>query len=153
MGFFKEIEVNETNFQLSRETAEKQLGGYLGYYQLTPDKFQGKMLDGMDTICERLIDNIRRGKLTLNADGTALHTLESSEKDKKGTTIKYQALKGVAKTQGHATPENISEESAATYRLYAIIASLGNISENDVKNFHSVDMSIAESLGFLFINV
>lgn len=153
MGFFKKLkEKKDKIFKLSRETAEEQLGAFLEFYMLSPESFQGRLFERMDQVCERIILTIRKGKLTLKEDGTASHKLEKNSEGKE-QTVAYAVLKGKHKIQGAAASDDDSDEAIATRRMYAIMASLGNLSENDIIEFHPVDMSIVESLSFLYVNV
>lgn len=147
MGAFKKREKKKEELTISRETAEEQLFGWLDYYDLQYDNLLDEAKQLCDRYCENLIRGVRIGKLTLNADGTIKHKLESE------TEIIYQALKGKAKTQGQKTSVEGSDETRQTRRMYAIMASLGNLEEKNIEDFHAIDMAYVEAIAFLYLNV
>jgi hypothetical protein len=149
MGAFKKRKRKEENFIISREVAEEQLFGWLDYYDLEYDNLLDEARQLCDRYCENLIAGVRKGKLTLNADGTIKHQLEGKTK----VEVTYQALSGKAKTQGSKTSIEGSDETRQTRRMYAIMASLANLDENKIEEFHAIDMAYVEAIAFLYLNV
>lgn len=148
-SFFKRRK--SKNYIISLETAEEQLGAWLDYYNLDPERLSDDEAEAADAICQRLIIYTRQGKLTFNDDGSCSHNLKQKEGVKRQVT--YKPLKGIAKTQDKRGKKNESPEAARVRRIYSMMASLCNMPIKELLNFEAVDMSIVECIGFLLLIV
>ncbi len=137
--------------KLSKEDAETQLQILLDYYEI--DIEDVKVTDaknGLEQTIDKTIKHIRRGRLEITM-GDKLSVIQTMQQGKGGETsekIPYGILKGESKI---AMKDKKGEDFHG--RLYVMMASLGNINENDIKKFEGLDLSVVECLGALFLNV
>lgn len=143
---------NKKENKLSKEDAETQLQILLDYYEIDIDDV--KVTDaknGLEQTIDKTVKHIRRGRLEITSGEKTLKVIQTMQQGKGGETsekIEYGILKGETKM---AMRDKKGEDFHG--RLYAMMASLGNISENDIKKFEGLDLSVVECLGALYLNV
>ena len=140
-------EKEEIEYQLSEEVAEDQLISLLDFYEIRESNFYTEDEKTVYQAClQRLVDAIRKGRLTCNENGTCDQVLQDKRK------VHYNVLKGKAKIQNRAV-KNESEDAMRTRRQYAIMGSLSGLGTNAIADFQAVDLGVVESLSFLLSSV
>jgi len=137
--------------KLSKEDAEKQLQILLDYYEIEIDDIKvTEAKNGLEQTIDKTIKHIRRGRLEIKLDEklSVVQTMQQGKGGEVSETIPYGILKGETKM---AMRDKKGEDFHG--RLYAMMASLGNIGENDIKKFEGLDLSVVECLGALYLNV
>ena len=134
-------------YQLSEEIAEDQLMSLLDFYEIKESNFFTEDEKTVYQAClKRVMDAIRKGRLTCNEDGTCDQVL----KDKR--PVHYGVLKGKSKIQNRAV-KNESEDAMRTRRQYAIMGSLSGLGTNAIADLEGIDLGVIESLSFLLSSV
>jgi hypothetical protein len=140
-------EKEEIKYQLSEEVAEDQLIMFLDFYEIRESNFYTEDEKAVYHAClKRVVDAIRKGRVTFNEDGTFDQTLSD------GRNVHYGVLKGKAKIQNKAV-RNESEDAMRTRRQYAMMGSLSGLGTNAIADFSAVDLGVTESVSFLLTAV
>ena len=133
-------------YVMTKESAKNELKKMLDYYEIDIDEIEDKdlkraILQGYD----RLVKAVRLGRLAVKIeDGIKiLQTLRDG-----ATVIEYREIDGTAKTEraGKAADDNYG-------KAYALMGSLSGLGEGAIKKLKSVDLSLAEVLGLIFLSV
>ena len=133
-------------YVMTKESAKNELKKMLDYYEIDIDEIEDKdlkraILQGYD----RLVKAVRLGRLAVKIeDGIKiLQTLRDGV-----TVIEYREIDGTAKTEmaGKAADDNYG-------KAYALMGSLSGLGEGAIKKLKSVDLSLAEVLGLIFLSV
>jgi hypothetical protein len=136
-------EKEEIEYPISEEVAEDQLMMFLDAYEIRESSFYTEDEKTVYQAClQRLVEYVRKGRVTFNEDGTCEQILQ----DKR--TVHYGVLKGKAKIQNRAV-KNESEDAMRTRRQYSIMGSLSGLGTNAIADFAAVDLGVVESLSFL----
>lgn len=148
---------DESKFVLSDEVAEDQLVLFMDFYEIyEDDQASQEVKDAIETTNNKVKIAIRKGLLNFKEDGTFAQTLESKHRKKirseKPTIIEYGILTGKAKVQNRHI-KNESDDAARTRRLYSIMGSMANMSDNDMMKLSALDLSAMECVGFLLSTV
>ena len=133
-------------YKLSKQAAKNELEKMLGYYEIDIDEIEDKELK--KAILQgyaRLIKAVRLGRLEIKLEEgiRIIQTLrDGSEK------ITYREIDGVAKTE-------MAGKNADDYygKAYALMGSLSGLGEGAIKKLKSVDLSLTEVLGLIFLSV
>jgi plasmid stabilization system protein ParE len=132
-------------YLVTKDVAKNELKKMLDYYEIDIDEIEEKDLKraikgGMD----RLIKAVRLGRLEIKLeDGIKIiQTLRNGEK------ITYREIDGTAKME-------MAGKNADDYygKSYALMGSLSGLGESAIKALKSVDLSLAEVLGLIFLSV
>jgi len=136
--------------KISAKVAQDQLDQLLNKYDIdiddAPNKEQKKVLE---TSFHRIKKSIRRGFLEIKVDDQSgklvvVHHLQ----EKKGTTVEYKGISGKNKIEMKER-----EEQDQYGKIYAMMGSLSGLGYSAIRDFEGIDMSIAESLGSIFLLV
>jgi len=127
---------------ISQEVAEEQLNAFLDYYEIEldelPEEINGAVKKLLSAICKGRVEVLSNGEIKQifkNPPG------EVSE-------VVYKELTGSAKL---AMKGKSAEDHHG--RIYALLGSLAGIDERGISKLRGVDLSVAECIGVLFLQV
>lgn len=128
--------------KLSHEVAEKQLQGFIDYYEIDVTNIEVEtQRAAIRGACDKLIRAIEAGRLELNpGEGTAVIHLKT------GTKLTCCELNGKAKVEMSRRPETDMHG-----RIYALIGSLSGVGFNGIQEMKGRDLVVVENLGILFL--
>lgn len=139
--------MTEGNFKLSRESAEEQFNIFLDYYDIDPDDWADNLQDAFKSAKNRLIRAIMRGLVSIEA-GDPIRVTQYLSKKPDADPILYAEMSGKAKVAMKG-----KDETDTFGKIYALTGSLTGLGETAITTLKGVDMSIAESLGLLFLQI
>lgn len=128
------------DFILSEESAAEQLELFMDYYDVDMNDIPTAQRDAVDIACRKVSKAIRRGKIEIrNTDGLQVVQMV------KETELVYGELTGRAKiAMGDKTDYG---------KIYALLGSLSGAGETAIQKLKGADLSIAECIGMLFLQV
>ena len=134
--------------QISEQVAKDQINVFMEYYELEDDMIIDQARVGYEAAVKRIIKNIQRGRLEIkNDDGCKLiQTLRNPSGAIQ--TITYGVLKGSAKV---AMKSKL--ETDANGKVYALLGSISGLGEMAIQSLEGPDLSLAECIGCLFLQV
>lgn len=138
--------IDKEKYILAKQAAKNELEKMLDYYEIDIDEIEDKELKkAIQQGYARLVKAVRLGRLEIKLeDGIQIiQTLrDKSEK------ITYREINGTAKTE-------MAGKQADDYygKSYALMGSLSGLGEGAIKKLKSVDLSLAEVLGLIFLSV
>jgi hypothetical protein len=139
------------DYKLSEESATAEFNRFMEYYEIdvsgasegAPDDF----VEMIEPAVNRIIKAIRLGRLEIGDDGcTLVQTLRNPPGE--ATTITYGEVSGKAKVAMKG--KDINDHFG---RMYSMLGSMSGLGESAIMGLKSVDLSLAESLGVLFLVV
>lgn len=133
-----------------KTTARNEIKKMLDYYEIDINEIEDKKLkDAIKASYDRLIKAVRLGRLEIKLEG-GIRVIQKTRPDEKGEskTIEYREIDGTAKCEMDGYPAD-----AYSQRAYALMGSLSNLGEGAIKKLKSVDLSLAEVLGLIFLSV
>lgn len=138
--------IDKEKYILAKQAAKNELEKMFDYYEIDIDEIEDKELKkAIQQGYSRLIKAVRLGRLEIKIeDGIQIiQTLrDGTEK------IMYREIDGTAKTEmAGKTLDDIYGKS------YALMGSLSGLGEGAIKKLKSVDLSLAEVLGLIFLSV
>jgi hypothetical protein len=145
--FKKERGKNMMDYKLSEQSAEDQLNLFLEYYELMEEDIPETQKSAFISACKRIIKAIRLGRLEItNVDGIKIvQTLKNPIGESQ--TIEYGRIVGKAKI---AMKGKVDDDYG---KMYALLGSLSGLGEVAIQKLEGPDLSIAECLGLLFLQV
>ena len=129
--------------KISEKVARDQLDILLDYYDIELNKLTDDLKSSVDQSVEKLIRAVRRGQLQIKNDDD----LKVTQHMKKGdSVIEYGILSGRSKTA-------MANKKDTDYhgRIYAMLGSMSGMGETAILSLTGSDLSVAESLGILFL--
>lgn len=130
---------------ISREVAEEQLDLFLDYYDLEIDDFANEaMKEQFETSCNKLIKAIMKGHLEVKEDSD----LYVTQILRNGESMNYAVVSGK-----HKIAMKGKKDTDGYGKIYTLIGSITSLGETAISKLKGVDLSIAECLGFLYLQV
>jgi len=140
--------LTEGNSKLSRESAEEQFNLFMDYYDIDPEDWADSLQVPFQTAKNRLIRAITKGNLSIEA-GDPIRIVQILIKPKGDTTeLVYSEMSGRAKVAMKG-----KDETDTFGKIYALVGSLTGLGETAITRLTGADMSIAESIGLLFLQI
>lgn len=135
--------------KISSAVAQQQLDELLNYYEIDKESFlDDNQANIFDQTCGRLKKAIMKGRLSINnEDGIKVKQLLKNSYGGDIDSLNYAVLAGK-----HKTSMGKHKDTAHYSRMYALLGSLVGMSDV-IKKLEGVDLSTAECLGFLFLQV
>jgi len=129
--------------KISEKVARDQLDILMKYYDIELDEFEDDQKKAVDQSIKKLIKAIRRGQLEIKNDDELKVTQHMK---KGGEPILYNVLSGKNKTA-------MANKKDTDYhgRIYAMLGSQSGLGETAIQSLTGSDLSVAESLGILFL--
>ena len=133
---------------VSEEVAREHLQSFLDFYELEAELITDSMKEGYDNALDRIIVAIKKGRLEIKEeDGlTLIQHLKKAPGEVK--TITYGVLKGHAKVAMKGR-----SEKDFSGRMYALLGSLSGLGELAIMALEGPDLSLAECIGLVFLQV
>ena len=132
---------------ISRAVAEEQLDLFLDYYDLEIEDFANEaMKEQFETSCNKLVKAITKGRLEIKEDeesNLCVTQILRNEEHMEYAVVSGKhkiAMKGKKETDGYG-------------RIYTLLGSITSLGETAISKLKGVDLSIAECLGFLYLQV
>jgi hypothetical protein len=133
-------------YVLSIESAEEAFKGLVDYFEIVEEEFGDDEKKLFDMSKTRIIRALRLGRLDLSALPDITQTLRSPPGEVK--TITYKEIRGTAKL---ATKSKGANDLYG--KIYAVLGSMSNLGEAAIMQLKSVDLSLAESIGYIFLQL
>lgn len=131
---------------ISEEVARDQFQEFLDYYDLDPSVMPEDQRAAFESSASRIIKAVRSGKLEFGQDGTVKQFLKKPVGEV--SEIKYEELSGMHKV---AMKSKKGEDHYG--RMYALLGSLSGLGEMGIMKLKGADLSVAESVGIIFLQV
>lgn len=133
------------DFKISAEVARDQLDLFLEYYEIDSDDIPEKQIEAVEASKNRVIKAIRKGKLEVTDNDGCVKFVQHLKTEK---TIIYGEISGQSKIA-------MKSKLEADYygRIYALVGSLTGVGETGILKLKGADMSLAECIGALFLQV
>ncbi len=140
----------ESNNKISKEVATQQLEEFLDYYEIDDDSFVDEaQLNAYIQVCGKLKKAIQKGRLTItNDDGIKIKQSLKNSYDGDVKEFDYAELAGK-----HKLSMGKKKDTDHYGRMYALLGSLTSMGEAAIGKLKGSDLSTAECLGFLFLQV
>jgi len=138
----------QTEYKISKESAEKLVRDLLSYYRIDIDAIQDKSTkQSVEGACDKLVGYYRRGYVENSRTDKGLSVkqhLQEAPGDVK--EIAYGKMTGKAKiaTDGFGTDDRYQ-------RIYAMLDHMSGSVSGTIENLSGVDLAVAEDLGVLFL--
>lgn len=143
--------------RISQENAEKEMEKYLAYFDLNIDELKSEQSnsdrrDALQSSYDRLIKAVRKGRLEVKTDGgedgDEIQLIQTVGKIGKETKLIYKELSGAAKVA-----MKDAETNDDYGRVYALAGSLNGLGMAGMKKLKGRDLSTAESIGAIVMNI
>jgi len=137
---------------ISEEVAQNEFQNVLDFYDIDFDDIkEERVKNGMESSMRKIIRAIRKGNLTIkeNPEGVPIiiQTLRRRQ-DKMPETIEYGEPGGKAKIAMSKAADNDHYG-----KLYALLGSISGLGHAKITMLKGVDMSLAECIGTIFLQV
>jgi len=140
----KDVKI-ESEFTLSKESAENEMKKLLDYYEIKIDAIEDENLKkAIKQGYDRAIQAVRRKRLQIKLE----NGIQVIQTTRNGGIFTYREIDGSAKCAMDGYPAE-----AMYKRAYALLGSLSGDGEKAIMNLKGVDLSLAEVLGLLFLAV
>ena len=142
MGFLKDGK----EYKISLQVAKENLQSMLDYYEIDIDEIDEKdVKKAIKSGYNRIIKALRLGRLEIKIENgiTITQTLRNGTEK-----LTYREIDGKAKTA--MAPK---EEKDWYGKSYALMGSLSDMGETAITSLKGVDLSLAEVLGMIFLQV
>lgn len=133
-------------YLLSEKVARQELDKMLDYYEIDLDEIEEKELKkAIKAGYDRLVKAVRLGRLTFEiTDGIkVIQTLRTT-----GEKIEYREIDGKAKSAMAG-----KKDTDFYGKSYALMGNLCDVGETGILKLKSVDLSLVEVLGLIFLSV
>jgi len=131
---------------ISWEVASEQFDLFLGFYDLEADDFANEATkEQFETVSNKLIKAIMKGRLEIREADSSLCVTQIL---KNGDSLEYSVVSGK-----HKLAMKGKKDTDIFGRIYAIMGSITGLGETAISKLQGADLSIAESLGFLLLQV
>lgn len=141
------------SYKISEQVAMEQLDGLMDYYDLDLNDIKNSaQRDAVESAYNRLVKAVRKGNLEFSPEATKDKNIKIVQHLKKpigeSGTIEYRELDGKAKVA-------MKDKSDTDYygRIYSLLGSLSGLGETAITGLKGSDLSVAECLGVLFLQV
>ncbi|MCK5127580.1 MAG: hypothetical protein KAR42_15090 [candidate division Zixibacteria bacterium] len=130
---------------ISWEVANEQFNLFLDYYDLEAEDFANEATkEQFETASNKLVKAITKGRLEIKEE----ESLCVTQILKNGEHIEYGVVSGK-----HKLAMKGKKDTDIFGRIYAIMGSITGLGETAILKLAGIDLSIAESLGFLLLQV
>lgn len=133
-----------TDYQISEESAQKELSTFLEYYEVEVEDMEDKARKAFDALLPVIIRGIRKGMIEFNNDDENGQCVVQTLRNKK--VIKYKEMNGQAKMA-----MNKKAEDDASGQCYALLGSLCGEGETLISKLKGPDLKRAEHIGGMLL--
>ena len=133
-------------FIISEDSAIEQLDYFLEYYDMDLSALPEEQAIAVESAKTQIIRAIRIGNLEISSGAEIAQRLKNPAGDVKSLT--YGELTGNSKLamKNKAQTDNYG-------RIYALLGSLSGVGEGGIAKLRGADLSLAESIGILFLQI
>ena len=129
-------------YVLSEESAAEQIDLFMEYYEVDLEDIPEALADGVAAAKAKVEKAIRKGRVEIR-DGEGLEIMQKINGGK--SEVVYGELTGKAKiAMGDKTDYG---------KIYALLGALAGIGETAIQKLRGADLSTAECIGMLFLQV
>lgn len=137
--------MEKEKYKLAEKPAKGQLESMLDYYEIDIDEIEDKEVRrAVKSGYNRLIKAIRLGRLEIKIDGG----FKVTQTTRNNEVIEYREIDGDSKVA-----MSTKEEKDWYGKSYALMGSLSGVGESGIRKLKGVDLSLAEVLGMIFLQV
>lgn len=130
-----------TNNTISAEVAKEQLDSLVEYYDIDIESDDVDQARARQSACDKVIRAIRAGRLEINKETmVVVQTLKNDNK------LTYRELDGKAKVE---MGKRSNDDTHG--KIYSLLGSLSGVGFNGITALKGKDLTLAESLGILFL--
>lgn len=141
------MEFKKPELKLSESVARQQLQDMLDYYEIDIDEIEEKEVKrAIKSGYKRLIKAVRLGRLDIKIEDGTIKIIQTTRSGNEKIT--YKEIDGKSKT-AMAT----KEEKDWYGKSYALMGALSGLGETAIASMKGVDVSLAEVLGMIFLQV
>lgn len=137
--------MTKKEFKLSEESAEEQLNLFFEYYDIDISDYPESQIDGINTSLSKLKKGIRKGRVEFKEENGTMEVIQYINEE---TTLVYGELSGRTKLAMKNKSENDNYG-----RLFALLGSLSGAGEAAIAKLKGVNLSLAECIGLLFLQI
>jgi len=139
--------MGDEKFKFSIETAKENLEKMFEYYEINIDEIEDEELrKHIKAGYDRLVKAVRLGRLEIDVSGKGIQIMQTLRSG--GDPIIYREIDGAAKCEMDGFPAQAYNKKAQ-----ALMGALSGLGMGAIKNLKSVDLSLAEVLGLIFLAV
>lgn len=132
---------------LTRDIADAQVDMFFEYYDLDPDFLPDEMQRIMEVHRLGLVKAVMRGRLSIEESGSGIKIIQIPEKEICGKKrIEYRELDGMAAKASRRA-------DTAEGQLFALMASLGSVPEDELDGMDPHDRRVVKDLGNCFLTI
>jgi hypothetical protein len=132
---------------ISEKNARQQLESMLDYYEIDIDDIEEKEVKrAIKSGYKRIVKAIMRGRLEIKIEDGTIKVIQHTRSGRE--TITYNEIDGKAKTAMAA-----KDEKDWYGKSYALMGALSELGESAISSMKGVDVSLAEVLGMIFLQV
>ncbi len=137
-----------SKYKLSPEVARAQVDVLLDHYDFEVEDLPEAQQAVLDSCIARLVKAVRMGRLQITKSDTGVKVVQTLKRatDSNGG-IEYAELTGKARAAMGPIGDN------EYVKIYRLLGSLSGLGEAGITMLKGADISVAESLGFIFLQV
>ena len=138
--------MNET--KLSEETAQDILEQFIDYYEIDPADMSDDVGEAITTSLVKIRKAIQKGRIEINIDSETITIKQHLKKPHPGieNPLIYKEIVGTAKTP-------IKPDVSHYIKIYTFLGALSGEGLSNIQKLRGADLSLAESLGTVFLQV
>ena len=136
---------------ISHQAARDQVKILIDYYEIEPENMaKEEMKETMEMSISQLEKSVRKGRVTIEETDDGLTVTQKLKKPLgEANVIEYKELTGAAKVE----MEKNCKVNHNYKKIYALCGAMSGLPESFFQKLRGVDMSDAESLGMIFLQV
>ena len=134
--------------QLSEESATELIERFVKFYRIYPEDLPKNISAGIKACLSAMRRALMEGRLEIDIEGKNITVTQHIDDIKPGVPEKiiYGKLKGRAKI-------GMDDDDPGYQRIYALLGALSGDGLEVIQKLEGIDMSLAESLGTVFLQV
>lgn len=140
--------VGKTKTPFSKEVADEQIDALVKFYRIFPDDMPGSVGKGVKASLAGLRRAVMDARLEIVVDGKNIKITQHVDDPQKGVPEKiiYGKIKGVHKI-------GMKEDDTLYEKIYIFLGALSGEGIPVIQDLEGIDLSLAESLGTVFLQV
>jgi len=139
---------SEMKYKLSEEVAFSEIKRILDFYEIDPEKdFDEDYKKIFENSINRAVKAIRLGRLEIDDKNGTFKVVQHMRSGRKEDDLVYRELDGRAKL----SMANVKANDAHG-KIYEVMGTLSNVGSDGIAKLKSVDLSLCEVLGSIFLS-
>ena len=150
----KDSENSKDILKISEGSAERILDEYLDYFDLSlkslleENENSEDLQNSIRQAYNRLVSAIQKGKIEINMSDDTCLLIQHIGKGENSKTIEYKELSGAAKV----AMKNAGADDLYG-KIYSLVGSLTGVGKEGITKLKGRDLSLAESIGMLIMQI